>query len=70
MYSNDVKIIFGEKQHELCIPVNTVKEMRELGEALLKAGASLIYAAESPDTLPDTEQQTFDWIADSDKINA
>ncbi len=70
MSSHDVKIIFGEKRHELCIPVNTVEEMRSLGEALLEAGAALIYGSESPNTLPDSTQQTFDWAAEADKISA
>lgn len=70
MSSNDVKIIFGEKRHELCIPVNTADEMRSLGEALLEAGAALIYGADSSNTLPDATQQTFDWAAEADKISA
>jgi hypothetical protein len=44
--------------------------MRSLGEALLEAGAALLYGADSPDTLPDATQQTFDWAAETDKISA
>lgn len=70
MSSNDVKIIFGEKRHELCIPVNSLEEMRELGEALLEAGAALIYSAEYPDKTTTAEQKTFDWAREQEKVGA
>lgn len=70
MASDDVKIIFGTQRHELCIPVSNIDDMRALGEALLQAGAALIYVAESPDERPCANQQTFDWAREHEKISS